>query len=957
MANTRASDPDSAIVALVPSYRPDLSVQAQLDGADIVIPCDADPRTVRWATIAARRLADRRRASMTDHRQAVHDLGTAFLSVGMMADVLTTGGTSSTRVEQLRQIAGQGRDLTWRAGRPGRARYGSLQEIDVATTLTSEVATGDEASRAGPTITVRADGPFPVVVDHSEFVDAIEAIIDNATAAGAETIQCEVRTDRDSVEIRIIDDGCGIPVEWSLKRAHTAFQSGWPENQNEIGLSEAAEFADAAGGELRVLRRDGHAGTCVLLRLPIGRSEEPEQQVQTLPSTRLGPLEAQAEILEGIARRVPLTESLSAVIRAMEAQLPDSICSILLLDRAAGTLSHGASINLPEPFRQAIDGVRIGPQVGSCGTAAYTQRPVVAVDIATDYRWAVFRTLAIRHGLRSCWSTPILDADRGEVLGTFAVYHSKPWKPTPIAIELVNRFTYTASIAIGTYMLFSRLQESESRFRSAFIGAAVGMAVMDMDGVLLQTNPALIAMLGSPGVGRQLGEFLQPMDATSLREAVRSAASCRSASGNESFRLSEVRVTTNDPDSPLWAAMSGSLVSGPDGDPMYFCVELFDLTERRRVAHARREQAVAEAASKTKTDFLALVSHELRTPLNAVIGFAQLMEMGGLTPERQTEGVGHILAAGRHLLQLINDLLDLSGAETGQLEMRLEAVRALDSVHDTIEIVTGLALDRAIVLEVRTENPNLWIRADTQRLRQVLINLVGNAIKFSPSGGRVEISVETDCIAVTDSGPGIREDDLTDLFTPFKRVGEHPAEGSGLGLALSKQLVKLMNGHLDVRSTIGCGSTFWVSLPLASADWVPLLPPKTQETKNEAGGIVLSVEDDPACARLIESSLTQTSAITVVSVKTLAEAWDLLDDPSQRIDLILLDIQLPDGNGWDLIRRVRTELPGRDVPVVALSAATGGVPRDLEIIEFIPKPVVIDDLMRTVCSGLNLNEH
>ena len=726
---------------------------------------------------AARRLATRHFSAMSDYRSAVHELGTSFLSLGMLAEVFEAEGAYPLRVDQLRRVVDEGRALTWRAGRLGRVQAGPISEFDVSLALAG-YATPDTEDRVGPAISVCTDGPSPTLIDLSEFVAAIDAVIENSMLSGAETIQLRVTNCEDAVEVTFVDDGCGLPEDWPVERPLVPYESGWATGRIGLGLTEAAEFAEGAGGALEVSRREGLRGTCVLLRLPRAHScisSDPRTAEST--SIPAGPLEAQAEILEGIARRVPLAASLDAVIRAMEGQLEGSICSILLLDPASGTLSHGASPNLPDSFRRLIDGVRIGPRVGSCGTAAYTQRPVVAVDIAVDERWVDFCESAMRHGLRSCWSTPILDADRGEVLGTFAVYHASPWRPTRTAMDLVNRFTYTAAIAIGTHALFSQLQESESRFRSAFTGAAVGMAVTDVDGTLLQTNPALMQMLGCSGIGRRLGDFLETADAEIFKMSVRLAVAGLQEGSGETFRLPEVGLRSSGANSPLWAAMSGSLVADSDGKPKYFCIELFDLTERRRVAQARKEQAVAEAASQAKTDLLALVSHELRTPLNAVIGFAQLIQMGGLTPERHSEGVSHILTAGRHLLQLINDLLDMSGAETGQLELHSEPLSALTIIHGTVDMLGGLASDRSIELKVRVDEADLWVRADAQRLRQVLINLVGNAIKFTQSGGWVEISVRVDRITVTDSGPGIGSDDLSKAVHAVPSTRRAPVGG------------------------------------------------------------------------------------------------------------------------------------------------------------------------------------
>ena len=501
----------------------------------------------------------------------------------------------------------------------------------------------------------------------------------------------------------------------------------------------------------------------------------------------------------------------------MERYLPDSICSILLLDQDTSTLRHGAGSRLPAPYREAIDGLRIGPLAGSCGTAAYTQQEVVVADVGTDERWADYYHLALPHGLRSCWSRPILDVDKGVVLGTFAVYHGEPWVPGPSATELVQRLTHVAALAIGTAALHGQLVESEARFRSTFEAAGLGIALVGPSGTIQDANAALTAMAGRDLAGESLAGLLVDEDAALTQRAMRSVLSRTSDDGT--LPTAEVRVDRPGSE-PVWAALSGSLIRGPTGEPRHFCVELFDLTERRRVAQARRERAVAEAADRAKSELLALVSHEVRTPLNAVIGFAQVLQSMELPPDRQRAGIEHILGAGRHLLQLINDLLDLTGAEAGQLQLVPEAVAADEVVAEAMQIVAGLAADRGVRLRAAAAVSAPRVTADRQRLRQVLLNLLGNAIKFVPTGGTVTVVVRPTEIEVQDDGNGIPAEALPFLFTPFHRAGNSATEGSGLGLALSQRLMQAMDGDLTLVGSSAKGTSFRVVLPpVAAGSW------------------------------------------------------------------------------------------------------------------------------------------
>jgi PAS domain S-box-containing protein len=701
---------------------------------------------------------------------------------------------------------------------------------------------------AGLDVRIPADAVVLALVDRLRLTTALGQLIDNSRRAGALVVTVRVAVEQAAnsgrsgwATLTVVDDGPGLGG-LTPEHALAPFVSGWSRPGDGLGLAEVAEFAADHGGALDVEQRDDADGVRAVLRFPaVGEPVPPEndppenvppENVPAVDSDLSGvasgvavdPDWALATILEGIAAREPLGESLEALIATMERYLPDSTCSILLLDQETGALRHGAGARLPAPYRKAIDGLRIGPLAGSCGTAAYTKQEVVVADIATDERWADYRHHALPFGLRSCWSRPIFAVDRREVLGTFAVYHGQPWGPGPSAIELVQRLTHVAAVAIGTAALHGQLVESEARFRSTFEHAGLGIALVGPSGTIQDANAALIAMAGRPVVGESFTGLFVDEDAAATHDTLRTLL--RRPGDDQHLTTVEVRVRqpdrTDRPDhEPIWVAMSGSLIRGPAGEPRHFCIELFDLTERRRVAQARRERAVAQAADRAKSELLALVSHDVRTPLHAVIGFAQVLRSMELPPERQRAAIDHILGASRHLLQLINDLLDLTGAETGQLQLVLEPVQAQEVVGEAMEIVAGLADERSITLRSRPAAGPLAVCADRHRLRQVLLNLLGNAIKFTPVGGAVEVVVGSDEILVADTGNGIPPDQLPFLFTPFHRgdsssAGDSGAGGSGLGLALSRRLMQAMDGELTLVASSVDGTTFRLVLPSAS---------------------------------------------------------------------------------------------------------------------------------------------
>ena len=272
----------------------------------------------------------------------------------------------------------------------------------------------------------------------------------------------------------------------------------------------------------------------------------------------------------------------------------------------------------------------------------------------------------------------------------------------------------------------------------------------------------------------------------------------------------------------VWVSLSTSIITDESGGQRYFYVVVRDISAGRRHLEEQRARKIAEAANKAKTDFLALVSHELRTPLNAILGFARVMQMVDLDLAQRTDGVDQIVLAGSHLRDLINELLDLSRIEAGQLSVVVEEIDSAAAIGEVLDLVRPLATTRDIEL---IENPRTAVvhpvHADRRCFRQVLINLVANAVKYTPVGGRVRVDVTTVAdemvrIGVTDSGPGISSDSIAEVFQPFHRLerdGQASSEGTGLGLALSARLMDEMNGRIGVESTLGTGSCFWVEFP------------------------------------------------------------------------------------------------------------------------------------------------
>ena len=968
VARDRAESPDVPIVALVDSTAPSQAVLARAAGADVVLPASdlaggALDRTpgLALAIEAATTIARRRTEVARSSRRVSHDLAGALNVIGLAAEVGRSGATApDDALEHIVSIAGDAGDDAWRAGRADRASRRSLATIDVFRVV-------HDATADHPDVDVDVDvelddgrGAIWAFADERHLSAAVNELIDNAHRAGARRVRVAVGTHGGRADIVVADDGAGFDPA-RRRDVGTPHNAPAGSDRQGLGLATIAEYAADLGGSLTL--DDDPPGWSTAVRLSIPTIDEPAADVAARAiEVAVDQATAQADILELVVRDAPLEESLDAIVTAIEHQLPDSTCSVLLL-RNRRSLHHGAGARLPAAYRDAIDGVSIGRGQGSCGTAAYTGHTVIAPDVTTDPNWVGFRDIAVEHSLRSCWSTPIVAKEGGEVLGTFAVYKSTVWTPDEAAVELVKRFTYLAAVAIEHHRLFRELAESELRFRSAFEGASAGMALVHLDGSLFKVNPALTAMLGRSEESLLYSNLLDLVD-PDARQDVRTAWDLLTTGHTwptDPEPTVELQLHTRLTREPIWASLSTSIIEA--AGERYFYIEIRDITANRRHLAEQRARETAEAANHAKSDFLALVSHELRTPLNAILGFAQVMQMVDLDlDERQrADSVGQIVRAGEHLRDLIDGLLDLSRIEAGQLAVELESVDTADVIGAALDLVSPLAGSRSISLvgDHRSVDRRL-VLADRRCLRQVLINLLGNAIKYTPSDGRVDVHVRpvpggNVRIVVSDTGPGIPPDSITELFQPFHRLtGEDSerSEGTGLGLALTARLMEEMGGTIGVESTVGVGSSFWVEFPPAvdqvdgrSNGLTPTSGFAAPVAGGSPAGVVLYVEDDPSCVAVMKAALSLRPGVELRTAPSAATGARMA--ASGDIDLLLLDIGLPDRSGWDLLGDIRADRP--DLPVIVLTANAESVPDGAPRHDrLFTKPLDIGDALRAI---------
>jgi PAS domain S-box-containing protein len=530
-----------------------------------------------------------------------------------------------------------------------------------------------------------------------------------------------------------------------------------------------------------------------------------------------------------------LHESLDALVRLIERIAPEMRGSVLLMDDDGVTLRHGAAPSLPDRYSRGIDGERIGPSAGSCGTAAYRKERVIVRDIQTDPLWANYRAFAKPFGIAACWSTPILDTD-GRPLGTFAMYYDEPKDPTPADIELTDMAALLARNLIkraraatalrarteAAERLAIALSESEARFRTMAETIPVQVWTSKPDGLL-----DFVTRRTADLFGRSVDDLLANgwIDIVHPDDVDRVVARWRqSLETGEPYDV-EFRLRASD-GQYRWHLVRAEAMLAPDGEIVEWFGCTADIEQLKRL-EAALDVALADAkeANKTKADFLAMMSHELRTPLNAIGGYTQLMLDGIPTPasEGHQNFLRRIQKSQQHLLGLIEAVLMQAKLEAGKVTYSITDVIA----HEVLDVIDSLTApqraEKRIAYECGGCNTKLVFRADKEKAVQIMLNVLSNAVKFTPAEGRITVNTAVldngmGAFSVRDTGVGMTADQLRIVFEPFVQFDNalsRQHKGTGLGMPIGRELARGMGGDLVASSEPGVGSTFTLSLPLA----------------------------------------------------------------------------------------------------------------------------------------------
>jgi signal transduction histidine kinase/CheY-like chemotaxis protein len=706
-------------------------------------------------------------------------------------------------------------------------------------------------------------------------------------------------------------------------------------------------------------------------------------------------LAATSEVLTALGRSASdLDAVLGTVVgwaqrlcRADVAQIHLVEGEVLTLARSTGLSDEGVAYMALHPVGRDRTSL-----IGRVGLYAQPQQ-ITDVLTDTDYGRLDFQRLA---GLRTVLGVPmVLD---GDMVGVLLVWRTEVDPFGDRETEVLTTFAAQATIAIRQVALLqtleARQQELAQKIHQLEALGEVGQAVsssLDLDEVLTTIVTHAVQLSGTDG--GSILEFDEPVEEFRVRTAYGTSDELlerlqttrigrdatlvgRAATEGRPLQVPDLRDVPLDPHLQcLFEAGWQSLVAVPmlrEGrivgalvvrrrKPGGFSEETCDLLETfasqsslailnaRLFGELERKSAELEIASRHKSEFLASMSHELRTPLNAVIGFSEVLleRMFGDLNERQDEYVRDIWSSGKHLLELLNDILDLSKVEAGRMDLEWSTFSVREALENGLALMRERAARKSISLILEVSPEIGLFHADELRFRQVVLNLLSNAVKFTPEAGEVVVRATSDgpevLVTVTDTGIGVAPADQARIFESFQQGGRgaQQHEGTGLGLTLCRRIVGLLGGRMWLESEVGRGSTFGFAVPLGALESAQA--PRSDESPPHGGPLVVIIEDDRRSLDLLRLYL-EGAGVEVVGVRDGATGLEVVRQ--QRPSAVVLDIRLPGMDGWDVLATLKADPATAPIPVVVVSMVDErGRGFALGAAEYLVKPVSRDDVL------------
>ena len=669
-------------------------------------------------------------------------------------------------------------------------------------------------------------------------------------------------------------------------------------------------------------------------------------------------------ILEMIMAGRPLAKVLETLCLMIEQKSPGLICSVLLLEQSNGTLHGGVGPSLPKSYLDAVNGSKIGPRAGSCGSAAYLQKPIVASDITNDPLWSDYKHLAIRHGLRACWSVPILSQD-GNTLGTLACYYHQPRTPEHRDLTLIERASHLAGIAIEHHRTKVELNTAEKRYRSLIerLPAITYMAEVGVEGQWHFVSPQIEAMLGFT-VEEWLADRSRWISCIHEEDReIALAAEDRIQRTGELYQA-EYRMRARD-GRILWFRDEAKLIeTSAEGTPIMQGL-LYDITGYKRLEDQLRQAQKMEAVGQLAGG----IAHDFNNLLMVIQAHVDRIRAELEERNASYADAGEIQNAVLRASSLTSQLLAFSRKQILQPK-----VLRLGPVLNEVGTMLGRIIGTNITLQIESEPGLAKVKVDRGQLEQAIFNLAVNARDAMRDGGVLKIKAQNVdfrepklgqhsslppgpyvMLEVSDTGSGIAPELQSRIFEPFFTT-KAPGKGTGLGLSQVYGVVKQSDGAISVHSEPNVGTTFKVLFPACDEEVVPGPREHTPSRKLSGNETILLVEDELAIREVI-SSFLMTLGYDVLTAEDGEAALRIVTTQQQGINLLITDLMMPNMGGRELAARINELSP--QTRVLCMSGyADDGINTDENLnedIEILQKPFSLQRLAAKARSILDNN--